>query len=383
MATPSICAMTTDRLKLLYWSQDTALFAYETGIQRVVRRLAENLVESGTIITPVGWDRQKRQIVSLPSASEACKLPLSSIDVNGAILFIPEIPLTLIHSEGLDPVQLGRAYGLHTAALVHDLIPIKRAGDYQPEVVELYRRYYKQFASADLIFATTNYVATDLAAFLRSEELRVPPIEVTPLPAALPSVPRKHQLPSSRGPHDPLKLISVVTWEPRKNILGLLHALQEFSRSSDTRMSLQLIGRRGVFPSYDEEVLEFARALDMVTIHGSVSDAKLVELYEGCHASVYPSVEEGFGLPIGESLWLGRPCLCHNSSSMAEMAPGGGTVLVDMSDKNAIVGALRRWLEVPDEIMRLASEAVERPLRDWTSFAADVAQRLSYWKLAK
>ena len=184
-------------------------------------------------------------------------------------------------------------------------------------------------------------------------------------------------LPALRGADDPLQLLAVTSWEPRKNLLRLLRAIQRASSDGGPRITLDLVGRQAGFPAYDAEVVSIVQTLPTVTIRGTVSDADLVSLYANCHVSVYPSVEEGFGLPILESLWLGRPCLCHNRSSMAEIAPGGGTVIIDMTDEDAIVDALRQLAATPDYIEQLAREAVARPLKDWAGFADDVLQRIA------
>ncbi len=361
---------------ILYWCQETALVPFETGIQRVVRRLAERLNTTSATIVPIGWDGRSRQVVSLPTPSNSRARPLESLITDAAILFVPEIPISLIGID-LDPIQLGRAYGLRTAALIHDLIPIKLAANYDAGGLAVFRRYYRQFASADLVLATTNYVAADLKDFLLREHLRVPPIEVVPLPAEFPSVKRSMAFPALRGAGDPLQLLAVTSWEPRKNLLRLLRAIQRASSDGGPRITLDLVGRQAGFPAYDAEVVSIVQTLPTVTIRGTVSDADLVSLYANCHVSVYPSVEEGFGLPILESLWLGRPCLCHNGSSMAEIAPGGGTVIIDMTDEDAIVDALRHLAATPDYIEQLAREAVARPLKDWAGFADDVLQRIA------
>jgi glycosyltransferase involved in cell wall biosynthesis len=111
-----------------------------------------------------------------------------------------------------------------------------------------------------------------------------------------------------------------------------------------------------------------------VTLKGAVSDDALAGLYDRSDASVYPSVEEGFGLPIGESLWLATPCLCHSGSAMAEVAPGGGTLMVDMTDEAAIAGALHDFAADPALLARLSAEAVARSLASWSDYARDIAR---------
>ena len=368
--------MPTSRITIFYWCQDTALVPFETGIQRVVRRLAAELTRLDVTLIPVGWDNRSRHVVALPTGSTRGGQSIAPLAGAAAILLIPEIPLSLVGA-GLDPFAIGRSYGLRTVGLLHDLIPIKLAVDYSADAVAGYRRCYRQFAAADLVLTTTEYVAADLRDFLASEHLTIPSITVVPLPAELAGVARQRGPAPLREPDDPLKLVAVTTWEPRKNILRLLRAIGRCSTEGLPAITLDLVGRRGAFLAYDQEVLATAEPLPSVTIHGTVTDAKLVALYAGCHASIYPSLEEGFGLPILESLWVGRPCLCHHGSSMAEIAPGGGTLLLDMADEGAIAEALRDLAADPERLRRYALEAVERPLEDWHAFAVNVLERVS------
>ena len=84
---------------------------------------------------------------------------------------------------------------------------------------------------------------------------------------------------------------------------------------------------------------------------------------------MFMSLYEGFGLPITESLWLGKPCLCSDHGSMAEIAAGGGCLPVSARDGNAIEQALERLADDSDLRARLSSEATTRPLTSWLDYA--------------
>ena len=63
-----------------------------------------------------------------------------------------------------------------------------------------------------------------------------------------------------------------------------------------------------------------------------MDDARLRQLYVDSAFSIYPSLEEGFGLPVSESLWHRRPCLCSGFGALGELSVGGGCLTVDTSD---------------------------------------------------
>lgn len=352
--------------RILYWCETTDSQPFETGIQRVTRRLADGLVRRGVDVVPTGWDARRR-LLRLPKPAEG--------ELAADWLLLPEIPISVL-GEGLDPIQVARAYGLRSAAIVHDLIPVRLPHLYDADAQAVYRRYFRMFASTDLVFATTDLVAGHLRTYLRTEGLTVPPIMVVPLPGQFADTPRVQKAPTKRRPGDPLRLLTVATWEPRKNLLRLLRGVRLAQSRGDLQIELTLVGRRDCYPEHDAEIDALLMTISGATARARTDNRELAELYEACHASVYPSCDEGFGMPVLESLWLGRPCLCHAGSAMAEVAPGGGTMMIDMANETAIAAALTRLAAEPSLLDQLTDEAVARPLRTWADYAADVASRL-------
>jgi glycosyltransferase involved in cell wall biosynthesis len=358
------------------WCHETWLAPYETGIQRVVRRLADNFARHGLEVIPVGWDWGTRRVKALgPGAMRGAQAleDASRRHERPSWLLVPELGMDLA-AEDLDAAQIGHAYGLEVAALVHDLIPLKRAQDYSDAFRARFDRYIASFATADLVVTTTRYVAADLLSHLTRAGLAVPKLVTVPLPAQFAGRPRRLAAKPARAPGAPLRLVTVSTWEPRKNLPRLLTAIRQAQARSAPPIELVVVGRRAHFADYDAEVERLCADMAGVTLKGAVSDDALAGLYDRSDASVYPSVEEGFGLPIGESLWLATPCLCHSGSAMAEVAPGGGTLMVDMTDEAAIAGALHDFAADPALLARLSAEAVARSLASWSDYARDIAR---------
>ncbi|TXM64599.1 glycosyltransferase family 4 protein [Methylobacterium sp. WL120] len=352
--------------RVLYWRETTDAQPFETGIQRVTRQLADGLVRHGVDLVPVGWDAGRR-LLRLPT-------PLQG-ELAADWLLLPEIPMSLL-SEGLDPIQLARAYGLRSAAIVHDLIPVRLSHLYDASAQALYGRYFRMFANTDLIFATTDLVAGHLRTHLKTVGLTVPPIVVVPLPGQFAHTSRVQEASVKRRPDDPLRLLTVATWEPRKNLSRLLRGVHLAQDRGGLQIHLTLVGRRDSYPEHDAEIEAILTTIPGATARDRADDRELAELYKASHASVYPSCDEGFGMPVLESLWLGRPCVCHAGSAMAEVAPGGGTMMINMADDAAIATALTRLAAEPSLIDQLTNDALARPLRTWDNYAADVASRL-------
>jgi hypothetical protein len=82
-------------------------------------------------------------------------------------------------------------------------------------------------------------------------------------------------------------------------------------------------------------------------------------------------------MPIVESLWHARPCVCHNGGVMAELAAEGGCRTVDMTDPDALAAQIHALATQPQQYLQLASEAVARPILTWRSYARAVLRQLS------
>ena len=142
-------------------------------------------------------------------------------------------------------------------------------------------------------------------------------------------------------------------------------------------LRLVLAGHRfGGADELAEWVTRVVREDPHITWTGLVSDEGLADLFERAAFTVYPSLVEGYGLPLVESLWMGRPCLCHSGGVMAELAAGGGCLTVDMTDVVAIEQGLERLASDVALRRRLTEAALSRELLDWAGYGAQIASRL-------
>ena len=136
----------------------------------------------------------------------------------------------------------------------------------------------------------------------------------------------------------PPYFLSVGTFEPRKNHAGLLKAFEGAAKDlGDTR--LVLAGRPGWRGAAFERALAASPVRRRVRRVENVSDDELAALYRGARALVYPSLGEGFGLPVAEAMALGCPVITSSVSALPEVA-GGAARLVDPTDPEALAGAL-------------------------------------------
>jgi glycosyltransferase involved in cell wall biosynthesis len=107
-----------------------------------------------------------------------------------------------------------------------------------------------------------------------------------------------------------------------------------------------------------------------------VDDATMLESYHRARFTVFPSLHEGYGLPVAESLALGTPAITTVYGSTAEIAADGGCLLVDPRDDDSLVSAIRTLLVDDDVLARLHAEIAARPARTWDDYATELWQEL-------
>jgi glycosyltransferase involved in cell wall biosynthesis len=137
-------------------------------------------------------------------------------------------------------------------------------------------------------------------------------------------------------------VLAVGTLEPRKNLERLIAAWGRLPPALQDSHTLALVGPRGWD---DAPILSAARAAGAQLL-GGVTDDELRALYAGAAAFVYPSLYEGFGLPVLEAMAAGAPVITSNVSSLPEVA-GDAALLVDPRDEAAIAEAIERVVTDP------------------------------------
>src|ERR1044072_4287343 len=139
-------------------------------------------------------------------------------------------------------------------------------------------------------------------------------------------------------------ILFVGTIEPRKNLLTLVRAFQEISRNCQTQ--LVLAGDEGWLTGELHEFLRNADFSERVRFAGYLADDDLRALYSSCRVFVYPSLYEGFGLPLLEAMTCGAPVITSNIPSIRETA-GDVALLVSPTNVAELASSIVRLLEDP------------------------------------
>ena len=116
-------------------------------------------------------------------------------------------------------------------------------------------------------------------------------------------------------------VLTVGDLQPRKNQIGLIHAFEELLRYyPELPHHLVLVGKDGWYGSRVRRAAERSAVASRIHFPGFISDDDLLEFYAACEIFVFPSLYEGFGLPILEAMASGRAVACSNTSAMPEVA---------------------------------------------------------------
>lgn len=236
----------------------------------------------------------------------------------GDALFVPEIFQD-------NRVGLLRTWARESAArfvtVCHDAITWRH-----PEITPASRQdgflsYLEALADFHAVVAVSMETRDDLLDCWRERALAPPPVIVEPWPVNHAGVART-VVAAQQAAHS---VLCVGTFEPRKNHLVLLEAANLLWRRGND-FELILVGRTTAH--WGARVETAVRALQNegrpVRWLRHVDDDSLRAAYEECAFTVFPSLVEGFGLPILESLWHGRPCVCGGNGAIGEIARGGG-----------------------------------------------------------
>jgi glycosyltransferase involved in cell wall biosynthesis len=365
--------------------EHTARAGLATGIQRVARETTRRWARDHDI-TVVGWGDDHRHL-RLLDEQERHKALTGEGDVETlghpdvvvvpweSTFVLPELSPERPRNERISALaQFARC---RTGVIGFDCVPITTAETTALGVSEAFAHNLAAVSRMDRISTISRAAAGEYRGWrtmLASVGRRGPEICVDMLPSEAPPT-TTADLEAVRAlltiPGIPM-VLNVGSHEPRKNHLALLHAAELLWRDG-VRFNLVLVGGRSWNDDRFRDALatarERGRPVETVT---TMSDRELWAAYRIAHFVVFPSLNEGFGLPVAEALASGTPVVTSGYGSMAEIAADGGAVLVDPRDDHSIAEGMRRLLTDPAEHARLVAEARSRPRSTWDDYAARV-----------
>ena len=235
----------------------------------------------------------------------------------------------LLYTDWMTPPQRS---GLR-ATTIHDLNPLHHPEWCTPRTIAMHRRKDADAVKAcDVVFTNSRYTADDATETLG--------IETERLVVAHPGVGSEFVPEGERASFDGPYVLGVGTLEPRKNLQRLVDAWRLLG--GEHRLVLAGGAGWGEQPGLDDPG---------IILPGYVSSQALPALYRGAAVYVFPSLFEGFGIPVVEAMACGTPVVVSNHRSLDE-ACGSAAVRVDPLDPESIAAGIQEAVARRDELVR-------------------------------
>jgi glycosyltransferase involved in cell wall biosynthesis len=300
-------------------------------------------------------------------------------------------PDTVLISGGLDWEHknlrtlwaLKQEYKFQYCAIVYDLIPILFPHYLVPGYIELLTDYFGElYWLADRVMCISEATRRDWLQYCDDMGAQAVPADVFPLgcdlrPAAQDTTP---ELPSPLAGKRYALFVSTI--EPRKNHRMLYEAWDDCVRRKlvdAERDRLVFVGRRGwAVEDFVRELSLNPATRDTIVVLNSVDDAQLNLIYQNSAFVVFPSHNEGFGLPVAEALGHGKPCISSDTGALPEI---GGDLVVRLGAKDtpAWTKAIAHYMRSPDELKAWS----DRIAQEYRPVAWDMAAKIFFTRIVE
>ncbi len=260
-----------------------------------------------------------------------------------------------------------------TTAIFHDATTLRLTSIYSaPRRRARYRTYTEALSRFDVVICISQESRGDLEEFWKKFGCKPTTTFVELWPMEFDAI-----RPATESDQSTNLVVYVSSLEPRKNHLLLLRAAERLWKEG-LSFELHLIGRTTGLSGRQvvRQVHKMQNRGYAVRWLRHVDDATLLRAYRDCRFTVYPSLMEGFGLPIAESLWHGKPCVCGGNGALGEIARGGGRLIVDQTSEGVLAGGMKKLLTDQETYRRLRDEARGRTFRTWKDYIDNLLTHL-------
>jgi len=278
-----------------------------------------------------------------------------------------------------DKVAELRRQGMRFGLFIHDLIQIRNKEYVREDAVDRFNlRLSDALELCDFVLTNSRFVRDDVQTYLRETKHLDLPVKEVLLPTELTFAPARHATMNFDDPklkyvltHDYVLFVSTI--EVRKNHAMLIRVWERLRAELGEKMPyLVFVGKWGwQIDELRAHIEEQGYEGDWLFIFNGISDVMMEALYQRALFTVYPSFVEGFGLPIGESLAYGKPCIASGTTSMPEV--GGDFVrYFDPFDEESALQAIRQPIMDRDDLRQWQDRIATafRPKR-WGDFCSE------------
>ncbi|POA32067.1 MULTISPECIES: glycosyltransferase family 1 protein [unclassified Pseudomonas] len=348
-----------------------------TGIGRYTYELALRLQQNPDI-TDLQFFAGRRFLPALPTAADESgngyglkrAVQKNFLAVEAYRLLMPLLRKRALKDHGdflyHSPNYYLPPFAGRSVATFHDLSPFTWSHCHAPQLVRYLQKELKTtLLRADALITDSEYTRRELAEYFSWPIER---IHTVPLASSAEFHPRSADVLRSTLSRHGLEpggySLFVGTIEPRKNIETLLDAYSRLPMDLRKRWPLVLTGYHGWRNERIHQRLESARREGWAFYLGFVPSEDLPLLFAGARLFTFPSLYEGFGLPVLEAMSSGVPVVCSNSSSLPEVA-GDAALMCEAMDVDTLTGLIHKGLV--DEVWR--SSAIEQGMQHAAAFS--------------
>lgn len=227
------------------------------------------------------------------------------------------------------PFNLPKA--IKRITFIHDLTPL-----HHPEWHQFASRFLQQLFLPSIL-RRTDHVLTN-SEYTKEDVIRYFPVTKNKITSTLLATesffkPKEdYNLLKKLGIDSPY-LLHVGTVEPRKNLTILIEAFEQFKQQSEQKLQLVLVGKKGWKSENVFTAIENSPYRNDMKVLGYVERNALIALYSSAEAFVYPSLFEGFGLPLVEAMSCACPIISSNAACLPEIADKAGIYFSPTSSK--------------------------------------------------
>ena len=398
---------------------DTIQNPVMSGIQRVVRESAKRWAIDHPEARFVAWggdwdamrDLDSAEIARVKSGTKPAERPPKPIEFSVVVPWRTKYLLPEISGEArrADRLRAAARFGaIDASAIGYDMVPVSAVEYISAGLGDLFARYYTVLRYFKRIATISGAAATEFQGWremisgagfagpdIHPILLPVEAAEVTEaelgkakqeflMPAAFTTAEssknaagqnasptlQNHNL---ENPQQSLPMVLVVgSHEPRKNHAAIIDAAEVLWREG-LQFSLTFIGAHSWGNQlFEQRLAELLAAGRPIKVIHQAPDELLWAAYRLARISVFTSFNEGFGLPVAESLAVGTPVITSNYGSTKEIAADGGALLADPRNDDEIVAAMRELLTDDVLYQQLQAEARARMNPTWDDYAKQV-----------
>jgi glycosyltransferase involved in cell wall biosynthesis len=284
-----------------------------------------------------------------------------------------------------DLLNMLRQKNVSVTVFIHDLIQVTNPEFVEPAATTVFRRSLVDVLSVcSYVMTNSNFVAEEVRRYLKDRlNFQIPVIPIT-LATELNarsqdlSMVNNEYINMAQEPY----VLFVGTIEIRKNHMYIIEVWEKLIKHFEGNVpNLVFVGKWGWEISTLQKYLEKSDYLGgRLYIYNAISDNDLEYIYRNCQFTVYPSFAEGWGLPVGESLWYGKPCVASKTTAIPEV---GGSLCKYIDPFNVEDGfrVISKILTDPQGLKAWAAQIRQqfRP-KSWSSFSCEVFETIQNYE---